>query len=645
MIYPFQKNPFKNTITPNEKSQRSFRNDKLLTNRNSLIGYSSLKTRNFIAVKTSLLLTLTILILCNSISAQDNIMFSNKIFPNSFTRQSEMLKQIIPEINNPNITVRLRHFNKSNFSKHYTYDVLYDQLPVFTNFIKVSTNTKNNILSIAKGLGNYTTLSIASLTKERNFWNHQKLIKDIWPAGKIVKNKYLAIYQVGSTSKVVQVQEAWSKTYDNTKLIDPAGNLLAEWNHQRRFGIDTFINANVFDPDPLTVLSKIYGTPYVDSNDQDLSWMSAAYIPVNIPAVYDTFVNKFFIESQYVKIEDFEAPNTTPSNSITNDFYFNRSENGFEECMVAYHINLFHNHLTTLGYDALMDLQLEADAHGQFGADNSVFNRNGGAPTIVFGDGGIDDAEDADVIIHEYSHGVSWSANANTFFGTERPALDEGIADYFATSYSRSLSPFNWQKVFNWDGNNGPWQGRTATTSANYSSPFSGNLYALGEVWNAAMQKIYTDLGRTVTDELMLETLFYLTDSSTLPDAARFMILADDVINGGANYVTLCHNFSSKSILAWNCFPLNTSNIKAAQNQVRVINSSDFNMGIGNVTFKLTSKTSGSLHLYDIKGRLLKKQQFKNDSIELSPYNYSSGIYLAKIITPSGTQTVKLSRN
>ena len=595
-----------------------------------------MKTRSFI---------ITVLVaICSIASAQDNVIRSKETFPVTLEGQSELLKQMIPEINTGQITLRLRFFNKSNYSKHFTYDVLYNQLAVFTNFIKVNTDVNNKIISIAKGIGNYQNYAAGQFSWERSVWEGIKKGDAHWMPNEKVKKRFYAIYEFDGLPAVVQVQEAWSKTYDKTKLISLAGQVVGEWDHERNLGIDTFINADVFEPDPLTFLTKVYGTPYVDSNDQDLTWMTAAYLPVNIPAVYDTFVNKFFIESDYVKMQDLEPPSIAPSSSANNNFYFNRSQPGFEECMVAYHINVFHNHLTALGYDTLMDLQLEADAHGQFGADNSVFNRNGGSPTIIFGDGGIDDAEDADVIIHEYSHGISWSANANTFFGTERPALDEGIGDYFATSYSRHLSPFKWEKVFTWDGNNGNWQGRIANTATNYSNPFSGNLYALGEVWNAAMQKIYTDLGRNTTDELMLETLFFLTDNSSLTDAARYMMQADTLLNGGVNAFTICQHFASKNILAWDCFPVSVSETKSSNRLVKVINSYGFSTGTANVVFQLNTIDAATLQLFDMNGSLLRTEKFSNALLELSPDVYSTGIYIAKIVTSRGIQTVKLSR-
>lgn len=595
-------------------------------------------------MKTKLILFFLLISLSLSINGQDKILHSKTTFPEELSTQSILLKELIPSFQNEEITFSLRYFNKSTYSKHYTFNILYRQLPVFTDFVKVSTDNKGNILSIANKTSDYSLLSAVYVSWMRNQWERQAPTNEHWSKSEVVKNKYYAIYEHEENAHVVQVQEAWDKNYDKTKVLSLTGNVIGEWNHQRKLGIDTFVNADIFEPDPLTFLTKMYGSPYVDSNDQDLPWMAAAYVPVNIPAVYDTFVNKFFLESDYVKISDIEAPNNPVSSSATNNFYFNRSQAGFEECMVAYHINVFHNHLSAIGYDTLMDLQLEADAHGQFGADNSVFNRNGGNPTIIFGDGGIDDAEDADVIIHEYSHGISWSANGNTFFGTERPGLDEGIADYFATSYSRHLSPYNWQKVFSWDGNNGNWQGRVANTTTNYSSPFSGNLYALGEVWNAAMQKIYDDLGRDKTDALMLETLLFLTDNSSLPDAARYMLKADTLLNGGVNAFDICQHFASKNILAWDCFPVGLSETKANKDLVNVINSLGFSQGVEPVIFKLNTSDAASFQLFDMNGSLLASKLFKNGMVELWPTSYASGIYIAKVATSKGIQTIKLSR-
>jgi len=584
------------------------------------------------------------LICAGAINAQDQLLFVHEVFPSQEEKQLEFLKQHIAEIDNPDIELSLRFFNESPVSRHYTFDVHFKELPVFSKYIKVNTDKRNKIISISNGAGKLQQLNPIDLAIDLNKWQGQKTNFSSWSKSETVKKHFLALYLKGDRYEVIQVQQAWDKTYDKTKLINQSGELVNEWNHVLNLGIDTFVNANVFSPDPITFLNKMYGFPYVDSNDIDQVWMSPAYLPVNIRAVYDTFVNQFFLENDYVKIEDFEAPFLPVSSSVTNNFYFDRSQSGFEECMVAYHITAYHDYISSLGYDSLMDLQLSADAHGQFGADNSIFNRNGSAPTIIFGDGGIDDAEDADVIIHEYCHGLSWSANANGFFSNERRGLDEGLADYFATSYSRHIDPYNWQKVFNWDGNNGQWQGRVANTNMTYLQPFPGNFYELGEVWNAALQNIYADLGRNATDALMLETLFFLTDNTTLTEAARFMLQADTLLNNGANVNVLCQHFRDKRILSSSCLAVGTSNLSGVLSGVKVFNSYNFSLGLGELTIKLPENQNARFELYSINGRKILERSFTQNRVTLSPRSLSAGLYLGKIVSEEGVYTVKLTR-
>ncbi len=573
-------------------------------------------------------------------NAQDYLVYTEQPFPETdIVRQTAFIKAHIPETNLEQISFKLRFFNKSLYSKHFTFDIYYDSLMVYRNFVKVNTDIQNKVISIAPGLSDFSQFLPQEISWKKTQWQTTS-----WPTKENVKKEYLAIFDFQEQVQLVKVQDDWNADYDRTKVWNLQGALLAEWNHVRNLGIDTFVNAYVFEPDPLTFLSRIYGSPYVDSNDQDLSWMNAAYLPVNIPAIYDTFTNRFYLENDYVKMSDLAPPLNPPVSDTGNNFYFNRSEIGFEQCMAAYHITQFHDHLTNLGYDTLMDLQLEIDALSNSGADNSTFNRNGGNPNARFGSGGIDDAEDADVIIHEYAHGVSWSANDNLLTHFERLALDEGIADYFATSYSRSLSNFGWQKVFNWDGNNGNWQGRSAVSTTNYSNPFNGNIYALGEVWNTAMQYIYNDLGRNTTDALMLEILFFLTDSTNLPSAAFYMLQADQLLFGGANKATLCQHFKSKNLLSWDCYPT-LLNDAAEKTTIKLINSFGFALGTANATIQFPKHQYAKIELFDINGRCILREYIHQNSFDIVPANYSAGLYILKIQTEEGTQTFKLLRN
>ncbi len=584
-----------------------------------------------------------LLIICTiHVSAQDKIHHIQDVFPTeNISMQTDFIKRNFNELNIEAITLALQFQKASPYSNHYTYDILYQGHPLFGQYIKVSTDKKNNIISISTHIGNLEKISASDILRQASAW--QEPTSTFFDNTIPIKKKTNVLVEKENGYELMQLQQAWNKSNDQSKLIDKNNQEYQAWDHLRRANIDTFINAEVFSPDPLTFLNQNYGGIYIDNNDMNAPWMNAAYIPVNIEATYDNITDSFYLENSLVKIIDFEAPSIAPTVLSTPQFNFDRSQAGFEECMILYHIGEFHNHIASLGYDTLMKLQVEADAHGQFGGDNSVFNRNGGAPTLTFGTGGVDDAEDADVIIHEYGHGISWSANNNGFMSNERKGLDEGIGDYFCTSYSRNLSNFRWQDVFTWDGHNTFFNGRSAVVMANYAIPFPGGLYDYGNIWNTAMQNIYADLGRNTTDALMLETLFYLTDNSTLPAAAYYMLQADSVINGGVNVPTICTHFQQKNILTGSCYATSTQNLTNNLEQLKISNTLAFTQGTGKAFLHLDHEKY-NITLYTMEGQVISSIDQVSGFYSLSPDNLANGLYILKVYSKNGFRTFKLMR-
>ena len=54
---------------------------------------------------------------------------------------------------------------------------------------------------------------------------------------------------------------------------------------------------------------------------------------------------------------------------------------------------------------------------------------------LRFGKGGVDDAEDAEVILHEYGHAIHFAQNFS-FASEEAGAISEGFGDYWAVTVS-----------------------------------------------------------------------------------------------------------------------------------------------------------------------------------------------------------------
>src|SRR5215510_7109452 len=71
----------------------------------------------------------------------------------------------------------------------------------------------------------------------------------------------------------------------------------------------------------------------------------------------------------------------------------------------------------------------------QLGADNS-FETDHPKDELRFGKGCVDDAEDGEVILHEYGHAIHFSQGFQ-FSSEEAGAISEGFGDYWAVTVSQ----------------------------------------------------------------------------------------------------------------------------------------------------------------------------------------------------------------
>jgi hypothetical protein len=288
----------------------------------------------------------------------------------------------------------------------------------------------------------------------------------------------------------------------------------------------TSATAMVYDPDPLSKAHVAYGGNYSDNGDATNADLDAARSAVTLPQV-DVTAGVYRLKSQYVDIADFEAPNKGLFTQSTNDFSFTRDNDAFEAVNAFYHLDKSMRYINeTLGSACLPQLNggvFKFDPSGLSGADNSHYLPS--TEQIAFGEGCVDDAEDADVILHEFGHGIhDWVTGGNSSSAT---GLGEGSGDYWAVSYSRSLNQwtssepaYNW--VFSWDGHNECWAGRVTNYTRTY--PQTGSTYTeihtYGQIWATALMKIFDVIGRTKTDKVFIEGLALTNSSSNQKTAA-----------------------------------------------------------------------------------------------------------------------------
>ena len=295
--------------------------------------------------------------------------------------------------------------------------------------------------------------------------------------------------------------------------------------------------ATVFDPDPLTTSGATYGqTGYTDSNDADSPQLTAQLQSVTLNDITSA-AGVFRLEGPWARCDDWDTPiggvNDCPT-PATSNFSTTRNDQKFEGPHVYHLIDKQMRYLNlTLGVTVVPNSVaggVRFDPHGFNGDDNSSFTPS--SDRLTFGEGGVDDAEDADVVLHELGHGLhDWVTNGGL---SQTQGLSEGVGDYFASSYNRSTGHWTpsdpqWFWMFHWDGHGtDTWAGRVTNWNLNHSYPgnLGSGIHAQGQYWSSCNLVAWVAIGRDAMDKAMLRGLAMTSASSNQKDAAQAVITA-----------------------------------------------------------------------------------------------------------------------
>ena len=128
--------------------------------------------------------------------------------------------------------------------------------------------------------------------------------------------------------------------------------------------------------------------------------------------------------------------NTGPAAySTSNTFAFTRDDDRFEQVMAYFWANQAQEYLQSLGFGTTLppvnaesqDLRVD-----QYGIDNSYSTDK--QDFIRLGKGGVDDAEDGEVIVHEYGHAVHDSQVPGFGSTLDSGSIGEAFGDYLAVT-------------------------------------------------------------------------------------------------------------------------------------------------------------------------------------------------------------------
>jgi len=312
-------------------------------------------------------------------------------------------------------------------------------------------------------------------------------------------------------------------------LVDASsGEMLAIWDRS------AYARGSTFDPDPLATSRSQYGTPIDDRGDADYPEINAQIRVGDLGNI--TFENgEYFLKDEWAEVIDHETPNEGLFKQASPDFFFTREQQGFEASLTFLHTRNSMRYINeTLGVN-LRPYQysggVQFDPQGLDGEDNSHYTPSTGQ--IAFGEGCVDDNEDADVVLHELAHGLhDWLTDGG--LSNMVDGLSEGFGDYWAQSYSRSLNQwtstdpeYHW--VYSWDGHSEEcWPGRVT----NYATPYPLGvkpfplIHESGQMISTCLMKVYDAIGRAKTDTIALEGIGMGNELSSQNDAANGILQA-----------------------------------------------------------------------------------------------------------------------
>lgn len=239
-------------------------------------------------------------------------------------------------------------------------------------------------------------------------------------------------------------------------------------------------------------------------------------------------------------------------------FALRSHERGFEEVMVYFHVDAAIRYLESLGYrgaKAIFRKPVRASATGTR-EDNSWYSPHD--KSLTFGKGGVDDAEDAEIIVHELGHAIQDAICPDFGQSPEAAAMGEGFGDYLAASLYEARKPARYRNtVMSWDG---LWMGlhlgeetpalRRVDHDLRYRDfDEDATEHENGMIWSATLWDVRAAVGDPRTaDRLIVESHFQLDGFTTVARGARAILDADRHLEGGRHDAALRRVFRKRGV-------------------------------------------------------------------------------------------------
>jgi zinc metalloprotease ZmpB len=315
-------------------------------------------------------------------------------------------------------------------------------------------------------------------------------------------------------------------------------------------GPGTTGTGSVFVPNPVQSLGD---ESLTDQKDSDAAVPVAAYHTVKLT----NLEGSGYLRGDWANVASEVG---SPAYSPNNTFVYTRHQDEFEQVMAYYWITEAQKYIQSLGFGTKyppVNKESQDVRINQWGQDNS-FETDHPKDEIRFGKGGVDDAEDAEVILHEYGHAIH-DGSGFVFGSEEAGAISEGFGDYWAVDFSDVMAhrlgvperePL--ACVMDWDATSYtstvPHCLRRLDSNLQYPNDLDGEVHDDGRIWSQALWTINRSLGHTCADTIILFGQINFP-GTTMVDLANRTVGAAQTLYGSTTAAKVRAAFHARGIL------------------------------------------------------------------------------------------------
>lgn len=499
----------------------------------------------------------------------------------------------------------------SEIGEHFQFVQLFNGIPVYGATAKVNLAKNQQVLSVFSDF--VPVLHAPNQLHSNQSTTYQK----VWQA--VAGQLYPAYVSIVKNAKGEYIEQLLS---DQLQLVQTRKLSL----NARK---DTLVQAMVFNPDPLTSAQKAYGEggQYKNYGGADSPELNAQRFSKGLTLRFEN--DTFFAENKYAIMLDLETPSQIPFASKVANFNFTRSQSQFREFNCLYHIEAYREYLKSIGLPFNSMFQVEVDPTAYQGFDQSRFDYSGEKPGLFFGTGGVPDAEDADVIVHEYTHAINYFIAPNTTNGNQRLAVEEANCDVMSCFYSKNISTYQWRDIFSWDGHNEFWDGRDGSTDYKYPDDLSSDFYESSLIWSSMLNDIGEDIGRDALTRILFNSVYSYANNINMQQAANLFLQSDSLLNGRKHYGAIKNRMRERGFDV----SIGVRELTGDLGYFKMLNSYGFVLGNGSLEVLSKSKDLLTVQFYSLDGKLMLSKQSADQRVLVAPWELPAGAYLVDIST------------